>query len=192
VYEPALLTHMIIAFAERCVSCILAQCTYMMDTSRERLSPRFTHDQLKEGLKMLVPILLATGLCLVVYPLLSIVLWLRGFGDVLEYIKEMRNKSEPRERRQVDLGMGEEWIIARLHAIRKNREYATANSSIGVFNVNTLLKTTTGMTMEDLRQDMVRVNYARRRRVFVRTSGAGLSKYYTEESVGQMNDGYMF
>lgn len=142
---------------------------------------------------MLVPILLATGLCLVVYPLLSIALWLRGFGDVVEYIREMRDKKlEPWERRQVDLGKGEEWSTARTHAIRKNREYATANFSTGVFNVNTLLKTTTGMTMEDLRQDMVRVNYARRRRALMRTSGVALSKYYMEENVGQMNDGYTF
>lgn len=141
---------------------------------------------------MLVPILLATGLCLVVYPLLSIVLWLRGFGDVLEYIKEMRNTSDPQKRRRLDLGKGEEWSIARKHAITKNNKYSTANPSTDVFNVNTLLKTTTGMTMEDLRQDMVRSNNARRRRVFMRTSGVGLSKNYTEESVGEVNDGYMF
>lgn len=154
--NPLRRPDIMITFAARCVPCIFAQCTYTMDTSMERLSPRLALNQLKEGLKMLVPILTATGLCLVVYPLLSIALWLQGFGDVLKYINEMKSKSKRWERRQVDLGEGEEWIIARTHAIRKNKDYPTVNSSRGVFHVNTLLKTTTGKTMDNLWQEIVR------------------------------------
>lgn len=153
----------------------------MMDTRKDRrLSPKLAWSMLMKGLNTLVPVLLATGLCLVVYPLLSIVLWLQGFGNVVQYVKQMKSKTEPWERRQIDLGEGKEWSIARTHAIRKNRGFATPNSSIGVFNVNTLLKTTTGMTTEDLRQNMVKRKGATRRRGLMTSSGAMMHKFHPE------------
>lgn len=159
------------------------QYAYMLDTNKDRLSPTIAMSVLKKGIKMLVPILAATVLCLVVYPLLSFILWLRGFGNVLEYIEQMRNTKKPWKRRQVDLGEEEEWYKARIHAIRKNKRYATGNSSIGVFNVNTLLKTTTGMTMEDLRQDMVNRQNAGRQRAFIESSDALLFQLQSERHV---------
>lgn len=102
---------------------------------------------------MPIAILYSLALCMIVYPLLSIILWLRGIVTIPHYAKQMCSKKSDWERMQVDRGEGEEWYIARAYAIRKNDRYRkeTVYSSENEFNVNMFLKTTTGMNLEDLR-----------------------------------------
>lgn len=83
----------------------------------------------------------------------------------------------------MDLGEEEEWSVARTHAIRRNRRYATANSSENEFNVDALLKTTTGMTMEDLRQKMVNLKSARRRMALTASLDAVMSQFPLDDKV---------
>lgn len=126
---------------------------------------------------VLVGVVLATLLCFLVYPALSIILWLRGFGDVLQYAKDVSSKKTPWERRQVDLGEGEEWSIARAQAIMRNQRYRTANSAENEFNVDALLKSTTGMSMEDLRQNMRNLKSKRRQRALGASLDAVLADF---------------
>lgn len=164
--------------------CAAQRIFFVSSGSRKgRLSPTHALSTLVKVFQMLVAILLAAVLCLVVYPLLSILLWLRGFGNILHYVKQMYKKTTRWERRQVDLGEEEEWSVARTHAIRRNRRYATANSSENEFNVDALLKTTTGMTMEDLRQKMVDLKSARRRMALTASLDAVLSQFPSDDKV---------
>lgn len=98
-----------------CVS-VAIQSTYRMDTRKNRLSPKLAWPLLVKGFNMLVPVLFTTGLCLIVYPRLSIVLWLQGFRNMVQDVKQIQSKTEPWERRKVGLGEEEEWFIARTHS----------------------------------------------------------------------------
>lgn len=61
--------------------------------------------------------------------------------------------------------------------------YWTANSSEHEFNVDALLKTTTGMTMEDLRQNMKKLKSTRRQRALGASLDGVLSQFPSEEHV---------
>ncbi len=61
--------------------------------------------------------------------------------------------------------------------------YWTANSSEFEFNVDALLKTTTGMSMEDLRQHMKNLKSTRRRRALEASFDAVLSDLPSDENV---------
>lgn len=133
------------------------------------------------SLYIFVGAVLAAVLGVVVFPVLSVVLWVRGLCTVLHYTQQVSRKKTPWERRQVDLGEEEQWSIAREHAILRNRWYWTVNSSENEFNVDALLKTTTGMTMEDLRQNMADLKSARRRRALGASLDAVLSRFPAED-----------
>ena len=132
---------------------------------------------------LLVGALLAAVLCFLVYPLLSIVLWTRGLGTVLRYIDQSRSKDTPWERRQLDLDEQEEWALARAHAIKRNRRYSTANSSETEFNVDALLKTTTGMTLDDLGHSMRNFKSTRKKRALGASLDMALSQFPSEDRV---------
>lgn len=128
-----------------------------------------------------VVLLIAVFLCCL-YPLLNAALWLRGLVDILQYAKTMLHKTDPWERRQVDLGEEEEWSIARNHAAVMNKRFCGANkSSIYEFNVNVLLKTTTGMTMKVLRQEMASLKSSRRHRALKASIDAVVTRYLPDE-----------
>lgn len=91
------------------------------NAQKGRLSSLSAARLLVKLLYMMVSVVLAAVLCLVVYPVLSVVLWLRGLCSVVQYAQQMRSKQTPWERRQVDRGEEEEWFIARGHAIERNR-----------------------------------------------------------------------
>lgn len=97
---------------------------------------------------------MAAILYVAVFPLLFLLLWARGMFDVAQYGAQMRSKRSFAERRQLDSGEDDEWWEMRNWVIQKNQHYKTVNSMNNVFNVGTMLNTTTGMTMEDLRQNM--------------------------------------
>lgn len=132
---------------------------------------------------LLLGAILSAVLCFLIYPVLSIVLWARGLFTVLRYIEQSRSKSTPWERRQLDLDEQEEWSLARAHAIVRNRRYSTANSSETEFNVDALLKTTTGMTMEDLGQSMRNFKSTRKQRALAASLDVALSQFPTEDRV---------
>ena len=71
--------------------------------------------------------------------------------------------------------------MARTHAIKMNRRLRTANSSHLEFNVNALLKTTTGMTMEDLRQNMATLKSSRRQRALGASIDAVVSQFLPDD-----------
>ena len=124
--------------------------------------------------------MIAVFLCCL-YPLLNAALWLRGLVDILQYAKAMLHKTDPWKRRQVDLGE-EEWSIARNHAYKMNERFCGANkSSIIEFNVNALLKTTTGMTMKVLRQEMASLKSSRRHRALKASIDAVVTRYLPDE-----------
>lgn len=131
-------------------------------------------------ISLLIGALLAVVLCFLVYPMLSIVLWLRGLYDVAQYAKKVWSKRTSWERKQVHLGEGEEWSKAREDAIKRNRRFWSENSSENEFNVGALLKTTTGMTMEDLRYNMTHLQSTRRKRALEASLDAVLSKFPSE------------
>lgn len=95
----------------------------------------------------------------------------------------MRSTSYARHSLQEDLGEEEEWSIARAHAITRNRRYRTSNSSENEFNVDALLKTTTGLTMDDLRQKMANLKTARRQRALGASLDAVLAQFPSEDKV---------
>lgn len=132
---------------------------------------------------MLAGAVLAAVLCFVVYPLLSIVLWARGLTTVMRYIDQCRSKETAWERRQLDLDEQEEWSLARAHAIMRNRRYSTANSSETEFNVDALLKTTTGMTLEDLGQSVRSFKSTRKKRALGASLDVALSQFPSEDGV---------
>lgn len=63
------------------------------------------------------------------------------------------------------------------------RRYRTANSSEDEFNVDALLKTTTGMTMENLRQNMANLRSTRRKRALGASLDLVLSQFPSEDHV---------
>lgn len=65
-------------------------------------------------------VFIAILLCCVVYPILSMVLWCRGFVGIYHYTQRLRGDTTPWQRRQINLGEEAEWDFARRHAIRRN------------------------------------------------------------------------
>lgn len=63
------------------------------------------------------------------------------------------------------------------------RRYWTANSSEDEFNVDALLKTTTGMTMEDLRHNMANLRSTRRKRALGASLDLVLSQFPSDDHV---------
>ena len=73
--------------------------------------------------------------------------------------------------------------MARAHAIMRNRRYSTANSSETEFNVDALLKTTTGMTLDDLGQSMRSFKSTRKKRALGASLDVALSQFPSEDGV---------
>ena len=88
--------------------------------------------------------------------------------NVWEYSIAISRTEDRWKRRQIDRGEEEEWSVARDHAIKINKRFKAVSSSNNEFNVNALLKTTTGMTMEDLRQKMVTLGSSNRQIEFLK------------------------
>lgn len=126
---------------------------------------------------MTLGIVAAAVLCFVVYPLLSMLLWVRGLCSLWEYVKNSR-EATPWARKQMGLGEeGEEWSLARQHAVKRNESYSSGKASSDDFNVAALLTTTTGMTMEDLRRNLASHRGIRRGREFAAALDEVLSRF---------------
>lgn len=134
-------------------------------------------------LRVLCGAVVAIVLCCIVYPLLSVLLWLRGLGCIVHYVQDARSKKSAMERLQANLGEEGDWNIARGHAIKRNKRYMTKNSSEHEFNVDALLKTTTGMTMEDLRYNMTNLKSIRRQRALGASMDVVLKQFPSDDHV---------
>eukprot|EP00903_Cladosiphon_okamuranus_P021895 g20127.t2 len=150
------------------------------DPRRGAISPTNAASLFVRLFYILVGAMLAAVSCFLVLPLLSASLWLRGLWTVVQYVQQVKTAEGPWGRRQVDLGEDGEWPIARGHAIKRNMLYRTANSSEREFNVDALLKTTTGMSMEDLRQNMKNLKSTRRKRALAESLDTALSQFPSE------------
>lgn len=103
-----------------------------------------------------VALLGAVFMCFVVYPVLSFMLWIRGICGLWLYFKKSL-RADSWARRQMALGEdGDEWSMARELAVRKNESLSNGKNLADDFNVAALLTTMTGLTMDDLWQDLSR------------------------------------
>lgn len=119
---------------------------------------RFTCDDVGEAIYFIGCLVVGTAgavlLCFVVYPALSISLWLRGVRGLWKYFERTSN-ADLWVREKMALGEdGDEWTLARECAMRKNVSYSNSRSSVRDFCVTALLTTLTGMTVENLLQDL--------------------------------------